>query len=169
MELSRKGIDTKYPRAIYMTGHHSTAAPSLFDPSRYKSHTHFQTPDGTPILIQDREYMTIWGFWNAPDDMLAVKDEAIYEGLDALSAYREGRLTQNAYLNVMRTTKKRLAEADVEDLSLSGSHLLLSIDRSDRLATDRAGIPLVRIRNFELLRRVAAARETLPHSPARSR
>lgn len=166
LELSQNGIDTKYPRAIYMTGHHSTAAPSLFDPSRYNSHAQFQTPDGNPILIGDREYMTIWGFWNAPDDMLAVKDEAIYEGLDALSAYREGRLTQKAYLNVMRTTKKKLAEADIEDLSLSGSHLLLSIDKADRIATDERGIPLVRIRNFELLRRVAAARRTLPHSPS---
>jgi hypothetical protein len=164
MELSRKGIDTKYPRAIYMTGHHSTAAPSLSDPSRYKSHARLQTPDGDPILLEDREYMTIWGYWNAPDDMLAVKDEAIYQGLDALSAYREGRLTQKAYLLVMRTTKKRLTEAGIEDLSLSGSHLLLSIDKSDRLATDEEGMPLVRIRNFELLRRIAAAREISTHS-----
>jgi len=156
MELSQKGIETKYPRAIYMTGHRSTAAPSFSDPSRYESHAHLRTPEGYPILSEHHEYMTIWGYWNAPDDLLAVKDEAIYEGVDALSAYREGRLTQKMYLRVMRTTKKRLAAAGIEDLSLSGSHLLLSIDKSDRIATDREGLPLVRIRNFELLRRVAA-------------
>ena len=166
MELSQKGIETKYPRAIYMTGHSSTAAPALFDPSRYLSHADLRTDEGNPILNQDREYITIWGYWNAPDDVLAIKDEAIYEGLDALSAYREGRLTQKTYLRVMRTTKRRLAAAGIEDLSLSGSHLLLSIDKSDRLATDEEGIPLVRIRNFELLKRVAADRNMPSHGPS---
>ena len=157
IELSHKGIDTKYPRAIYMTGHSSTAEPSLHDPSRYESHAHLRTPEGHPILREHNEYMTIWGYWNAPDDVLAVKDKAIYEGVDALSAYRDGRLTQKAYLRVMRATKKRLAAAGIEDLSLSGSHLLLSIDKSDRIVADEEGLPLVRIRNFELLKRAAAA------------
>ena len=42
----------------------------------------------------------------------------------------------------------------IEDLNLRGNHLLLSLDMSDRLATDCDGEPLVRICNFELLRRV---------------
>ena len=158
MELSRSGIETEYPRAIYMTGHRATAAPSLADPSRYETHADLHTPEGHPILSENHEYITIWGYWNGPDEALAVKDEVVYKGVDALSAYREGRLTQKAYLRVMRATKKRLAAAGIEDLSLSGSHLLLSIDKSYRLATDQEGLPVVRIRNFELLRRVAATR-----------
>ncbi|MBN2292241.1 MAG: hypothetical protein JXM70_07440 [Pirellulales bacterium] len=153
MELSRKGIDTKYPRAIYMTGHRSTTDESLADLSRYISHADLLTPEGQPILSQKREYISIWGYWNGPDEVLAVKDEVVYEGIDALSAYRNGLLTQKAYLQVMRQTKKRLATAGIEDLSLSGSHLLLSIDKSKRLSTDKNGIPVVRIRNFELLKR----------------
>ena len=156
MELSRKGIETKYPRAIYMTGHRSTVLPSLSDQSRYKSHADLHTPEGHPILSEHHEYMTIWGYWNGPDDVLAVKDEVVYEGVDALSAHREGRLTQKAYLRVMQTTKKRLAVAGIEDLSLCGSHLLLSIDQSHRLAINQEGLPLVRIRNFELLRKVTS-------------
>ena len=154
MELSRRGIETKYPRAIYMTGHNSTAAPSLTDPSRYESHSELLTPDGRPLLGRHREYITIWGYWNGPDDMLAVKDESIYEGVDALSAYRDSRLTQRAYLKVMRATKKRLAEGGIEDLSLRGDHLLLSVDQSRELAKDETGMPLVRISNFELLKRI---------------
>jgi len=73
-----------------------------------------------------------------------------------VSAYREGRLTQNTYLRIMRATKKRLAAAGIEALSLSGSHILLSIDKFDRIATDQEGLPLERIRNFELLKRVVA-------------
>ena len=38
MELSRKGIETTYPRAIYMTGHRSTVSSALVDNSRYESH-----------------------------------------------------------------------------------------------------------------------------------
>ena len=38
MELSRQGIETTYPRAIYMTGHKSTVSSSLVDNSRYDSH-----------------------------------------------------------------------------------------------------------------------------------
>ena len=157
MELSRKGIETKYPRAIYMTGHRSSVASSLADASRYESHADLVTPDGHPFLSRRHEYVTIWGYWNAPDDMLAVKDEVVFEGVDALSVYREGRLTQKAYLRLMRAVKKRLAAAGIEDLGLSGSHLLLSTDQSHRLATDERGMPRVRIRNFELLKRAVAA------------
>ncbi|MFH1923925.1 MAG: hypothetical protein ABIP48_29040 [Planctomycetota bacterium] len=162
MELSRKGVETKYPRAIYMTGHRSDVSPSLSDRSRYESHADLYTPESHPVLSEyhpvlseHHEYVTIWGYWNGPDDVLAVKDEVVYQGIDALSAYREGRLTQKAYLRVMRSTKKRLAAAGIEDLSLCGSHLLLSVDQSQRLVADKGGSPLVRIRNFELLRRVA--------------
>ncbi len=85
---------------------------------------------------------------------LAVKDEPLYDGIDALATYREGRLTKRDYVRVMRTVKKRLATAAIEDLSLRGTHLLLSVDRHQQLAVDRKGVPLVRICNFELLKAV---------------
>ncbi len=157
LELSGKGIDTEYPRAIYMAGNRSTASPSLADSSRYESHASLRTPDGRPILSKNYEYLTIWGYWNGPDDALAAKDEVLFEGQDSLAAYREGRLTQRAYLRVMRATKKRLAAAAIEDLSLRGNHLLLSLDRSRQLATDDDGMPLIRICNFELLARAEPA------------
>ena len=152
MQLSRQGIDTTYPRAIYMTGHRTTVSSSLADSSRYESHAELNTPEGDPILSPDHEYLTIWGFWNAPDEALAVKDEVIYKGIDALAAYREGRLSQRGYVRVMRAAKERLEAAGIEDLSLRGNHLLLSIDRQQQLAVDPQGLPLMRICNFELLK-----------------
>ena len=154
MELSRKGIETKYPRAIYMAGRRTAAAPALADDSRYKSHADLRTSAGRPILSEHHDYIIIWGFWNGPDEVLAVKDEVLYERVDALGAYRSGRLSQRAYLRVMRKTKKRLVAAGVEDLSLRGDHLLLSVDRNNKLATDENDLPLVRISNFELLKRI---------------
>ncbi|MBN1853182.1 MAG: hypothetical protein JW829_10680 [Pirellulales bacterium] len=152
--LSQKGIETTYPRAIYMTGHRSSVSLPLVDHSRFNSHADIKTPDGHLILSRNHEYVTIWGYWNAPDDALAVKDEVIYKGLDALACYREGRLSKREYLRMMRHTKERLAAANVEDLSLRGNHLLLSIDRNQQLAVDKTGLPLIRICNFELFKHI---------------
>jgi len=153
MELSRQGIGTTYPRAIYMTGRRSSVSSTLVDHSRYESHADLKTPEGEPILSRQHEYLSIWGYWNGPDDALAEKDEPIYRGIDALAAYREGRLTQRSYVRAMRAVKQRLAAAGVEDLNLRGNHLLMSIDRQEKLALDEKGLPLVRICNFELLKK----------------
>ena len=153
MELSNLGIETTYPRAIYQTGRRSNVTPTLVDDNRYDSHADRKTLEGHPILSRHHEYLTIWGYWNGPDQLLAEKDDAIYEGIDALTAHREGWLTKKAYFRVMRDAKKRLAAVGIEDLSLRGSHLLLSVDREQQLATDEQGQPSIRVCNFELLKR----------------
>lgn len=153
LELSRQGIETTYPRAIYMTGQRTRVSSSLADESRYESHDGLRTPDGAPVLSRHHEYVTIWGYWNGPDEALAAKDEEVYRGIDALAAYREGRLTKDRYVQTMQAVKARLALAGIEDLSLRGNHLLLSLDRRQQLALDNQGLPLVRICNFELLQR----------------
>lgn len=152
LELSRAGIETTYPRAVYMTGEATIVSSSLFDNSRYEIHAVDKTPDGQPILSRQHEYVTIWGYWNGPDAALAEKDEPIYTGIDALAAYREGRIMQRQYVKIMRAAKKKLEDYGVEDLSLRGTHLLLSIDRNQNLAVDKNGLPMLRICNFELLR-----------------
>jgi len=152
--LAKHGIETTYPRAIYMTGHRTTVSSSLSHNSRYQSHAGMATPEGHPILSRQHEYVTLWGYWNGPDEALADKDEAVYEGIDALAAYREGRLSQREYVRTMRAAKQRLADTGIEDLSLRGNHLLLSVDREGNLAVDDEGLPLMRICNFELLKRV---------------
>jgi len=153
MDLSRQGIGTTYPRAIYMTGRRSSVSSTLVDHTRYESHAHLKTPEGEPILSRQHEYLSIWGYWNGPDDALAERDEPVYRGIDALAAYREGRLTQRGYVKLMRAVKQKLAAAGVEDLNLRGNHLILSIDRQEKLALDEKGLPLVRICNFELLKK----------------
>lgn len=167
LELSRRGIGTTYPRAIYMTGHRSSVSSSLVDNSRYDSHAELRTPDGHSLLSRQHEYVTIWGYWNGPDETLAVKDEVVYKGIDALAAYRDGRLTQREYVRVVRTAKRRMAAAGIEDLSLRGNHLLLSIDREQKLAMDDKKMPLIRICNFELLRKIEQTGDeaTVPTPP----
>ena len=74
--------------------------------------------------------------------------------MNALSAYREGLISEETYMRVMAETRKRLADVGIEDLNLRGTHLLLSLDKSGQLLMDEQGIPAVRVCNFELLKRI---------------
>ena len=152
-ELTDHGIETTYPRAIYMTGHKTEMSADLSDESRYQSHEALRTPDGHSLLSKYHDYMIIWGYWNGPDELLAESDEEYYRGMSALTAYKEGLISEDTYLCTMEKTREQLAVIGIEDLNLRGTHLLLSLDRSGRLVLDEGELPAVRICNFELLRR----------------
>jgi len=154
MELHSHRIETIYPRAIYMTGHSSQMSAGLSDDRRYNSHQSLTAPGGAAILRKGHDYIIIWGYWNAPDEVLAVRDESLYKGINALSTYREGLIDEETYLRLMQRTRDRLAEIGIEDLNLRGTHLLLSLDKAGQLLRDDDGLPTVRICNFELLRRM---------------
>jgi hypothetical protein len=153
IELKSKGIRTVYPRAIYMFGKETTISESIFDNSRYTSHRNYFTPDGSPILRKGHNYIIIWGYWNGPDERLAEKDGDYLEGINALSAYREGIITRKEYIVLLKRKEKRLAKVGVEDLHLRGSHVLLSLDSSEKMLRDNEGVPEMRICNFELLKK----------------
>ena len=152
--LSTNGIETTYPRAIYMTGHRTERSERLLDNRRHKSHETLMSEADHPILSRHHDYITVWGYWNGPDELLAEKDEDYYRSIDALRAYRAGLITEEVYLKTMAAVRERLAKVGVEDLNLNGSHLLLSLDRSGLLVTDHQGLPAARICNFELLKRI---------------
>ncbi len=157
MELDAAGVAVTYPRAIYMTGTRSQLAENIFDASRFESHASIQTPDGKPILRRYHDYMILWGYWNGPDELLAVKDENYYDGISALNAYRSGRIDETTYFGVMQQGRELLAHVGVEDLNLRGTHLLLSINQANQLVIDPASqLPAVRVCNFELLRRTVS-------------
>ncbi|MCX8043901.1 MAG: hypothetical protein N3B18_07235 [Desulfobacterota bacterium] len=153
-ELSRSGIPTVYPRAIYMTGL-TAGASSPPDLRRFRSHHGLLTPDGEPILRSDHDYITVWGFWNGPDESLAEKDGDYYTGINALNALRRGLITNQEFIEVMAHVKSALAAAGFEDLSLKGTHVLLSINPQGLLMRNHEGIPDFRICNFETMRRIA--------------
>ncbi len=154
LELSRKGIPTIYPRAIYMAGNETETARMIADESRYESHSKILSPDGKPVLERKREYITIWGYWNGPDDKLAYKDGDYYEGVDTLRAYREGIITKEQYIAFLNMAKERLAKVNFRDLNLRGNHLLLSIDSKGNFVKSKEEKPELRISNFEFLQRM---------------
>ncbi len=153
LELTRKGIRTVYPRAIYMFGQRINLSDSISDDRRYISHQKQLTPEGTPILLKNHTYIIIWGYWNGPDERLASKDDDYLEGISALNAYRQGMLSEREYIDLLKKKKQRLARIGIEDLNLHGTHILLSMDIYKKLVKDSDGMFDMRVCNFELLRR----------------
>lgn len=160
LELSRKNIPTTYPRAIYMTGHETNISKDISDNSRFISHAGILTPDGSPILREGRAYITIWGYFNGPDEMLAIEDGNYYTGITALHAYKRGLLSMELYSRIMNETRDRLAQVGFEDIDLRGNHIMLSFDKSGRLVGKGSSTPEVRICNFEFLRRIGSPTPT---------
>lgn len=167
MELTRHGVETTYPRAIYVTGHRIDKTEPIVDTSRYQSHETWSTPEGHPILSEHHDYIIIRGHWNGPDDQLAEKDEEVYEGVYASEALSRGLTAQEAYDLVLQATADRLAAIGVEDLAPHGDHLLLSVDRSHQLVVDQDGVPVARMCNFELLRRRRHNTKSVPSTDRR--
>jgi hypothetical protein len=154
MGLTEKGIPTIYPRAVYMTGTETEISANLSDNSRFESHKACLTPEGLPVLDRNHDYITIWGYWNGPDEKLAARDGDYYEGIDALHAYRDGIISQKEYIDLLNIARNRLRKIEIKDLNLGGNHLLLSLDNRGRLIKNSQNIPEIRICNFEFLKKI---------------
>lgn len=158
LELGRSGLPGVYPRAIYMTGLETTTPEEALDPSRYASHRGFLTPEGWPVLRSNRLYITIWGFWNGLDELLARQDAEYCTGIDALAAREQGLIDDDGLARLLDHTRARLQAAGLESPALKGSHLLLTRDAAGNLWRDEAGgLPAVRLCNFEQVGRRAPA------------
>jgi len=156
--MSRKGILAIYPRAIYMTGHRSQMQSILADERRYQSHAHLVTPDGQPVLRKDRDYITIWGYWNGLDQDLCADDNHHLTPISAFLAYHHKFITEDSYLFLLRREQERLQAAGFEDLNFKGSHLLMSLNAEKQILADEQGLPVTRVCNFELVREMPVLR-----------
>ncbi len=153
LELARRGIPTVYPRAIYMTGQEAANPEDSLDNRRYHSHAHILTPDGTPVLRADHNYITIWGFWNGLDEFLAHRDAEYCKGLNGRQAVLQGWISEAELEALMAKVARVLAGIGLEDLNPKATHFLLTLNPSGQLLRDSDGTPAVRLCNFELIRR----------------
>ncbi|MGA2176756.1 MAG: hypothetical protein ABSH38_17405 [Verrucomicrobiota bacterium] len=156
LRLSRQGIKTIYPRAIYMTGSKGESSHAGAEARRYSALTHLLTPDGEPAIRKDYDYITIWGFWNGPDELLAVRDGSFYSSLNAQHASAHGLIPRRTMEELLEAMSARLAQCGLEDLNLKPDHLLISFDPEGKLVLDAEGKPEVRLCNFEFVRRRSA-------------
>jgi len=154
--LSRRGIKTIYPRAIYMTGSNRESGQAA-DERRFMALAHLLTPDGEPILQKGRNYITIWGYWNGPDELLAAQDDRHYTAMNAKYACANHLISEKVMEELIQSKAGKLAQCGLEDLNLKPDHLLISFDPQQKLVLDSTGKPEVRLCNFELVRRQPGA------------
>jgi hypothetical protein len=154
LELSRNGVRTVYPRAIYMTGRKRVAARQNADGRRYTTLGHLRTPDGEPAVRKEYDYITIWGFWNGPDELLAAQDGRFYQGINARRASAQKMISGQLLRELMQLKAASLVRCGFEDLNPKPDHLLLSYDSDQKLVRGDADKPEVRLCNFELIRRL---------------
>lgn len=154
LELSRNGIKTVYPRAIYMTGRAQKTKGQSVDERRYTALAGLRTPDGEPAVRKGCDYITIWGFWNGPDELLAAQDGRFYQAINARRGYANKMIPGHLLHDLTRMKADRLAHCGFEDLNPKPDHLLISFDSAKSLVIGSTGKPEVRLCNFELIRRV---------------
>ena len=153
LDLGGKGFPAVYPRAVYMTGQ-ETAADGVADGSRYDTHRSIRTPDGSPVLRSDHNYITVWGYWNGSDDLLARKDVDYCKGINLQQALDEERITAGELQDLMHRAARELAAAGFEDLNPEPTHWLLSLTPQNELIRNENGAPALRMCNFGLVRRI---------------
>lgn len=155
LDLKEQGIDTIYPRAIYMSGLES-ARSQLYasDERRYQSHQKVLTPEGLPVLRSNHIYVTIWGFWNGLDEILARKDEAYCRGVNLKEARENGVISARQAAELLKRAQTRLAAAGYRDLFPKPTHYLLSLRHSGQLVLGSDGKPAMRMCNFSLIRKI---------------
>lgn len=155
LELSARGIPTTYPRAIYMCGLES-GRPAGFTPDlrRYASHASLHTPDGRPLLSTEHHYLTVWGYWNGVDTLLAEYDQPLCEGINLQQAARNGFITIEDLHQLMAEMQARVRARGFEFAELKPTHFLLSLRPDNTLVLESGGALAVRICNFESVRRL---------------
>ncbi|MBP7829347.1 MAG: hypothetical protein KA248_05475 [Kiritimatiellae bacterium] len=153
LELGRRGVATVYPRAIYMTGQEAAPEAYTLDPSRYVSHQGLRTPEGFPVLRTDHNYITVWGFWNGSDELLASRDTEHCRGMDLLRALEDGLIDAEEFAELLDRARAELTRAGFEDLNLKGTHVMLSLTAQDHLIRQEDGQLALRFSNFSFMRK----------------
>jgi hypothetical protein len=147
--LNQAGIPTVYNRAIYMTG--SAKVEKVSDRRRYESHANIKTPDGRPILRENRNYILIRGYFNGSDSYVAAHDTRLYRPLDLAKAVREGITTRIQAERIRESVSARLYDEGYDGRLLKLNDLIYGIDVDGALLTDAIGDPEARICNLGLI------------------
>ncbi len=150
--LNDRGVPTVYVRAIYVTG--SQKLEESVDPSRFESHKNLRTPDGVAILRDDRNYISVRGYYNGPDRWVAEHDTQLFRPVDLIQALAARVISKEDYVRIYSFILEKLRRVGIDGSLLSGNDLLLALDQGGNPVKDESGMPEARISNFELLMRI---------------
>lgn len=154
-ELAAAGLPVVNPRAIYMTSQQASPRPETVDRRRYEQFQSLHTSENDPILRPDHEYLTIWGYWNGPDELFTSPSAPAHHPLNAEWALHRKLITETTLVELLDGTRRKLLAAGFLDGNLKPDHLLLSLTADKHLVADPSGLPEARLCNFELVRKNA--------------
>jgi hypothetical protein len=154
LEMSRKGVRTTYPRAIYVTGQASDSTAYILDRRRFERFRNLAAPDQTPSLPFDHDFITIWGYWRGLEDEEAPADAGYWTPIDLHQALTKGLLPADLVPQLLEQQRAALAQAGFEDLTLRPDHILLSYRPPGTFKKDPQDRFELRQCNFELIRRI---------------
>jgi len=149
--LAECGVATVYVRAIYMTG--TIKVEQSADLSRYESHKDILCWDGCPILQENRNYISIRGYYNGPDSWVAQQKGQLCRPIDLQKALENAIITKHEFDRLYDGVFQKLNNAGYDGSLLKGNDILLAMDPSGQLLKDVDGTPEARICNFEFIRK----------------
>ncbi len=150
-DLAQKGVGVVYVRAIYRTG--SFKIDVTEDYSRYKSHERLLSPDGTPVLQNSYDYITLRGYFNGPDDWVAKNHCARCRPVNLSKAVHSGLITSSEATAFVDKMHGDLERAGYDGSFLSMDDYLIAVTLENSLLRTDSGDVHVRICNFEQIQR----------------
>lgn len=151
-DLANKGVGTVYMRAIYRTGSDKIVLSS--DRSRYLNHMELTSPDGTPILEDGYNYITLRGYFNGPDAWVAMNQNVLCRPMDLAKAVAIEYVPPSLAEDLMNNMLNKLHEAGYDGHFLSMDDFLLAVTPENSLLKTNDDHIDIRICNFELIRRL---------------
>jgi len=136
-KLRGLGIGTTYPRGIYKTSHQSLPAEWLSDDSRYVSHQHLVTSDGSPVLQRSHDYYTLWGYWRGRNPLQDYSQTEHWGITDVDQAFSEGMISAGEHDDLISSTRSRLRSIDFAE-PIRNDRIFLSFTQG-RLSKDSSG------------------------------
>jgi hypothetical protein len=147
--LNEKGIHTVYVRAIYMTG--SLKIEISADSRKYQSHRNIIDPDGNLALAAERNYITIRGYYNGPDDWVSRQGDVLLKPVDLQKAIRKKIIDEAQCAMFLEKVIGRLRNAGYDGSLLKANDLLMVLDSNGEIVKDSSGSPDIIICNFEII------------------
>lgn len=154
LAMSRKGVRTTYPRAIYVTGQSSDSTAYILDRRRFEKAAHLTAPDNTPLLPFDHDFITIWGYWRGLEDEEAPAEVGYWTPIDLQQAATKGLLDPEIVNQLLEQHRATLTNAGFEDLTLRPDHVVLAFRPPGTFKKDPDGRLELRQCNFELVKRI---------------
>lgn len=151
-ELNRIGIHCVYVRAIYMTG--GTKVEPSGDIRKYDSHKHIRDSEGNLILRENRNYISIRGYYNGSDEWVHEHEGKLHKPIDLSEAVGRGLIDDSQSMEMVNKVIKRLYDAGYDGSLLEANDILLTMDDSGCVVMQSSGEPDLIICNMELIWKV---------------